>query len=77
MCTVIVSSWCMQRKTPRCPVGEDARPRGVAIPRQGVNRAEPSLLETAAAERRILLSFTADLHLSGASGGTPSRREWT
>ena len=33
LCAVIVPSCGMQRKTPRCPAGEDARPRGVPIPR--------------------------------------------
>ena len=33
LCAVIVPSRYMQRKTPRCPAGEDARPRGVPIPR--------------------------------------------
>lgn len=39
LCAVIVPSCGIQRKTPRCPTGEDACPREVPIPRYDLSRA--------------------------------------
>ena len=56
---VIVPSWCMLRKAPRCPAGEDACPRGVPIPRDGVNRAVASLSQTGARRASTTKALTA------------------
>ena len=48
---------CMQRKTPRCPAGEDARPREVPIPRHGLGRAVVSVSRTGAQEPPRLRSW--------------------
>src|SRR5262249_23162739 len=47
LCAVIVPSWSMLRKTPRRPAGEDARPRGVPLPRHGLSRAVAQRTATA------------------------------
>jgi hypothetical protein len=55
LCAVIVPSRCVQRKTPRCPTGEDARPRGVPIPRHGLSRAVASVSAVGHATRNLFL----------------------
>ncbi len=45
LCAVIVPSWNIQRKAPRCPAAGDARPRGVPILRYGLSRAVESVAQ--------------------------------